>query len=259
MRLPGLLQYLIIAIATIPLAAAVFLLAALGRRRAAYAPIRGWCRVASWVSGVRYRVRGLENLPPDGRYVVISNHSSHVDGPVLILALPEPIYFVIKQELTRVPIWGWTVLRVGFIPIDRSDSQRARDQMRAAADTVRAGRVVLVFPEGTRAPHDGMLPFKKGGFHLAVDAGVPIVPVAVNRSRRLMPKGVFAPRAGEAEVVVCEPIATAGYDKDRIGELAERTRRAIAAARRADPDFAGDPDLVDPPDSPQLPRSVPAS
>lgn len=240
MRLPGLLQYLVIAVATLPVAAAVFVLAALGRMRQAYAPIRAWCRVASWVTGVRPQVHGRDKIPADGRYVVISNHSSHVDGPCLILALPDPIYFVIKRELTRVPVWGWTVLRVGFIPIDRSDSLRARHQLAAATGVVRAGRVVLVFPEGTRSHHGGMLPFKKGGFHLAVDAGVPIVPVAVNRSRPIMPKGAFAARGGEVEIVVCDPIPTAGLGKDEIDDLVARTRKAIATARRSDPTFIDD-------------------
>jgi len=240
-RLPGPLQYLVMALATIPLATLVLVLAALGRRRAAYRPIHAWCRLLLACTGVRYRVEGLERLPEDGRYLIISNHSSHLDGPTLIVALRDPIYFVIKRELARIPLWGQTIVRAGFIPVDRSDSDRARRQMAAAAVTVREGRVVLVFPEGTRCPDDGMLPFKKGGFHLAVDAGVPVVPVTVNGSRTLLPKGALIPRPGEIEIVVGEPIPTEGLSKERLSELIRQTRAAIARERRRDPSFTGAP------------------
>jgi 1-acyl-sn-glycerol-3-phosphate acyltransferase len=103
----------------------------------------------------------------------------------------------------------------------------------------RDGRHLLVFPEGSRCPDDGMLPFKKGGFHLAVAAQVPIVPVAVNGSRRLFPKGEPASPFGNVEVSVGEPIATAGLGADDVPELLERTRSAIVALRRRDPDFVG--------------------
>jgi 1-acyl-sn-glycerol-3-phosphate acyltransferase len=99
---------------------------------------------------------------------------------------------------------------------------------------------VLVFAEGTRSRKPSMLPFKKGGFHLAVDAQVPILPVAVNRSRRLLPKGAMIPRPGTIHVHVGEPIATQGLGKEHVDELLRRTRAAITEMRRLDPDFAED-------------------
>jgi len=110
--------------------------------------------------------------------------------------------------------------------------------MARAVDSIRAGKVVLVFPEGTRSPDNLMLPFKKGGFHLAIDAQVPILPVAVNRSRRLWPKGSAVMRPGTIDVQVGAPISTAGLSKDDLPRLLERTREVITEMRRSDPDFS---------------------
>jgi 1-acyl-sn-glycerol-3-phosphate acyltransferase len=223
---------------TLVLGPPVLVLSLVGLRRSAYRLMKLWCRLVYLVAGVRFRTAGLELVPASGPYLVVSNHSSHLDGPALILALPHPVFVVIKKELARVPLWGQAVVALGFIAVDRGDSARARAKLAAAIATIRAGRHLLVFPEGTRCPDDGMLPFKKGGFHLAVDAQVPIVPVAVNLSRGLMPKGVLASLPGTLEVVVGEPIPTVGLDREAIPDLLERTRAAIIALRRGDPDFA---------------------
>jgi 1-acyl-sn-glycerol-3-phosphate acyltransferase len=144
---------------------------------------------------------------------------------------------VIKKELTRIPLWGYAALKVGFISVDRSDSERARVEMARAVDCIRMGRRVLVFAEGTRSPDGHLQAFKKGGLHLAVDAQVPILPVAVNGSFRLLPKGAPAIRPGRIEVAVGRPITTAGLTKDDVPALVEQTREAILALRRRDPDF----------------------
>jgi 1-acyl-sn-glycerol-3-phosphate acyltransferase len=237
-RVPTPFQYLTGALVTLLLGPPIIALSLLGlAREAVYDMVRLWCRILHLVTRVRFRVQGLENVPAEGSYVVISNHCSHLDGPTLIRALPHPIYFVIKRELTRIPLWGQAVVKVGFIAIDRTDSDKARRQLRRAVDAVRYGRRVLVFAEGTRSRSDSMLPFKKGGFHLAVDAQVPILPVAVNGSRRLLPKGQAGARPGLIDVVVGTPIPTNGAGKDQVPELLDRTRAAITAMRRQDPAF----------------------
>lgn len=237
MHLVGLTQYFLGILATIVLAPPVMALSLIGRREQAYALVRLWCRVLHLITGVRYRIHGLDNVPAGGSYVVISNHCSHLDGPTLIRALPHPVYFVIKRELARIPLWGRAVVMLGFIPVDRADSEGARAQMAATVDVVRNGRRVLVFAEGTRSPTDSMLPFKKGGFHLAVDAGVPILPVAVNGSRRLLPKGQLGARPGTVDVVVGEPILTTDRTTEDIPDLVDTTRHAVAHLRRLDPEF----------------------
>jgi len=224
-------------LATLWFASLAILFAVLGLDRATYAQVRGWAWVLHVASGVRSRATGLDNVPATGSYVVISSHTSHLDGPAVALALPHPVYFVIKKELARIPLWGHAALKIGFIAVDRSDSEKARREMARAVDTIRAGRRVLVFAEGTRSRDGQLQAFKKGGFHLAVDAQVPILPVAVNGSHRLLPKGAPAARPGRLEVAVGPPIATAGLTKDDVEALLERTREAILALRRRDPDF----------------------
>ena len=130
---------------------------------------------------------------PAGPYLIVSNHASHLDGPALARALPDPIFFVIKKELTRIPLWGQAAVKVGFIAIDRSDTDQARLEMQQAIGDIRAGQHVLVFAEGTRSPDGHLQPFKKGGFHLAIDAQVPVLPVAINGSHA-SPRFVISPR-----------------------------------------------------------------
>jgi len=211
-RLPTLLQYLACGLATLALAPSAMALALAGLHRTTYAMVRAWAWAVLMVSGVRFRVFGLDNLPD---------------------------YFIIKQELTRVPLWGWALVRIGFIAVDRDNSERAHQQMDEAVGSVHAGRSVLVFAEGTRSTCDSLLPFKKGGFHLAVAAQAPILPVAINHSRRLMPKGAPSPRPGVVDVHIGQPVPTLGMGRDDVDLLLERTRAAITEMRRLDPDFVG--------------------
>jgi len=209
---------------------------ALGRELKAFNVVRRWCRLLHVITFTRYEVQGLENIPK-GPYLVISNHSSHLDGPGLIVVFPDPLYFVIKKGLAQIPVWGWTATRIGFISIDRTRSKAAQETLRRAVTTIREGRHILVFAEGTRSPDHRLQRFKKGGFHMAIESGVPILPVAINGSRRLMPKGAPSPKPGTVTVVVGASIPTKGLGKEDLPDLMARTRDAIVAGRRLDPDF----------------------
>ncbi len=220
----------VMVVATLVAGPAVIVLSVLGTTEAAFATTRLWCRLLLDTTGVTLRTHGLENFPDDPALVVISNHTSHYDGPALLLALPFDLHFVIKQELARIPLWGQAVVALGFIPIDRGDSEAARRRMARAVETVRRGRTVLVFAEGTRSPRGSLQRFKKGGFHLAVDARVPIVPVTINGSHAILPRGSWLPRPGTLEIHVGEPIPTAGLGKEDVDRLLEATRTGIAAS-----------------------------
>jgi 1-acyl-sn-glycerol-3-phosphate acyltransferase len=155
-------------------------------------------RLASWAralidrADVQLDVHGLENVPRDRAYVVMSNHQSHFDIPILFCVWPGRLRMVAKIELFKVPIWGRAMLAAGFVPIDRSGSQEARGQARAALDqagkALASGTNIWIAPEGTRSPDGRLGKFKKGGFRLAAETRTPIVPIALDGSMDIVPK-----------------------------------------------------------------------
>lgn len=199
--------------------------------------VRWWCRGVLSVCGATWSVTGLDKVPTDRPYVILSNHRSHVDGPTIAVALPHPFTFIIKRELAEIPIWGRAAKISGFIPVDRGRSEVARATMAAAVERIRSGTNVMLFPEGTRSETNALLPFKKGGFHLAIDAQVPVLPVALSGSRGILPKKKLAPQGGHVQVDICDPIDTAGLGPDDVPALVERTRTVIAAALKARDDL----------------------
>jgi len=207
-----------------------------GRIDAADRLIRFWSWALLRAAGIRIEAFGLEHARDVGPCVILCNHRSHLDGPVILCTLPFPVSFVIKKSLARIPLWGWAVTRAGYVAIDRGDRRDSLAGMRRAADRVRAGRRVLTFPEGTRSPADVFLPFKKGGALLAIEARVPILPVAVAGTFDLLPKGSLAPRPGTVVVGVGRPIPTEGLgygDRDRLTAQAEAAIRELHANARA--------------------------
>ncbi|HEY0170524.1 MAG TPA: lysophospholipid acyltransferase family protein [Pyrinomonadaceae bacterium] len=185
---------------------------------------RNWLRL----SGVRVRVRGLENLDPRRSYVFIANHRSFLDTAALFYHLRRRIGILAKKELLKVPIMGYGMGFVNIMAIDRTNRESALRTTKAATDRLRAGTSFGVFAEGTRARPGELLPFKKGGFYMAVEAGVPVVPVAMKFTDGLMGKGTGVARPGTMEMVVLTPIETAGTQDADVKRLTEQTRAAIA-------------------------------
>lgn len=194
--------------------------------------LKSWARLLYWLTGAELTVRGLDRMP-NGPAVIVSNHASHLDGPGLALALPRPIFFVVKKELTRIPVFGQGLLAIGSIKVDRGRSEKSRRQMAKAIKTIRHGRSVLVFAEGTRSPDGGVAEFKKGGFHLAIDAQVPVLPVSIRGSHDILPKGARRPRKlGRVEVVVGRSIPTEGLTKQDVVSLRDRAREVVLRGAR---------------------------
>jgi 1-acyl-sn-glycerol-3-phosphate acyltransferase len=186
---------------------------------------RNWLRL----SGARVRVRGLEHLDPTRSYVFIANHRSFLDTATLFYYTKRRIGLVAKKELLKVPILGYGMGFCNILAIDRSNRQRAIQTMKAATDRLRAGVSFGVFAEGTRARPGQLLPFKKGGFYMAVEAGVPIVPVAFKNTDVLMGKGEGTARPGVIEMVLLPPIETKGLKTDAdVKSLTERTHALVA-------------------------------
>lgn len=185
---------------------------------------RNWLRL----SGVKVRVRGLENLDPKQSYVFIANHRSFLDTATLFYYLGRRIGILAKKELLKVPILGYGMGFVNVMAIDRSNRESAFRTTKAATDRLRAGISFGVFAEGTRARPGELLPFKKGGFYMALEAGVPVVPVAMKYTDELMGKGTGVARPGTIEMVVLPPIPTQGLTDADVKRLANQTRSAIA-------------------------------
>ena len=183
-------------------------------------------RLALTLAGIRYRVAGLEHVPA-AAVVFCSNHESNVDPPVLFQALHPQIHVLYKAELHKFPIMG-TVFDVGgFVPIHRGDRDRAMASIGRGAESLRAGNSFLIFPEGTRSRTGYLLPFKKGGFIMAIRAQVPIVPVAVQGGRAAMRKGSAFVHPVRVSVRLGTPIPTAGLTLDDRDALIERVRRQV--------------------------------
>ena len=188
---------------------------------------RFWANSILWVSGVRVTVTGTGNLDPGRSYIYMPNHQSNADIPLLLGRLPVQFRWLAKAELFKIPVFGRAMRGVGYISIDRSNRKSAFESLERAAETIRNGTSVLIFPEGTRSRDGGILPFKKGGFVLAVDSGVPIVPVIIKGTRGIIPKGHFMIRPAPVSMEILEPVETAGYTRKTKDELLERIRAIL--------------------------------
>lgn len=188
---------------------------------------RIWARGICAVSGVRVESHGLANFPSSGPVILISNHQSNVDMLALLISIPRSFRVVAKRLLFRIPIFGWCLSLAGMIPIDRDNRTLAIRSLDKAAERVRSGHPVLLFPEGTRSRDGRLLPFKKGAFVIAVKSGVPIVPVSVSGGVRILPKGSVLVRTGRLVVRFGEPIPVSGYTLETKEHLMDRVRQAV--------------------------------
>ncbi|HEX2271287.1 MAG TPA: lysophospholipid acyltransferase family protein [Pyrinomonadaceae bacterium] len=186
---------------------------------------RQWLRF----SGVRVKVTGLEHLDPKQPYVFVSNHRSYLDTATMFIYTGRRIGLLAKKELLKVPVLGVGMGFVNVMAIDRTDRERAIRTTEAAAERIKSGVSFAVFVEGTRAKPGELLPFKKGAFYMARQAGVPVVPVAIKNSDVLMGKGTGEARSGTLEMVIMPPVNTSDRTRDEaINELISEVRQSIA-------------------------------
>jgi len=185
---------------------------------------RTWLKL----SGVKVRVTGREHLDPDQPYVFVSNHSSYLDAAPLFAFTGRRMGAIAKKELLKAPILGYSMGFVNVMAIDRSNRERAVETIKIATDRLRSGVSIMVCPEGTRAQPGEMLPFKKGAFHMAVEAGAPIVPIALKNSDVLMGKGTGEAWPGTIDMVMLPPVATSWVRTDEdLDALVQQVQNAI--------------------------------
>jgi 1-acyl-sn-glycerol-3-phosphate acyltransferase len=205
-----------------------------------YSTAMKFVRIAVRAAGIRFRVEGLENIPPQA-CVFACNHASNADPPVLVPAIPRRVSILVKRELYRVPILAAGMRRAGFVPVDRG-AKEGSVNLDTVANLLKSGLSLLVFAEGTRSPDGRLRPFKKGAALMAIHAGAPIVPVAIAGTTHIMEKGDWRLHPGEVRVRFCPAIDASQYSIDQRSELLERVEAAVAAAL--------------PPDQQPLPQSA---
>lgn len=186
-----------------------------------------WGRSILFVSRIKVCVKGLSNIDRSKSYVYMSNHQSNFDIPVLLGHLKVQFRWLAKMELFKIPIFGHAMRKAGYISIDRNNRESAFESLKVAARKIKSGVSVLIFPEGTRSRDGQIRPFKKGGFVLAIDSGVPIVPVVITGTRSIMTKGSIRIDPGKVSMIIHQPIQTSAYTRETKEALMEKVRRVI--------------------------------
>lgn len=201
----------------------------LGRRDGSELCARLWGEALLGSMGVSVRCKLDEQIDPNRTYVLVSNHQSHVDVPVIIRHWPGPVRFVAKKSLSRVPIFGQALRTTGHIFIDRGNSEAAKARLSKQVEPVRSEVSVLFFAEGTRSADDSLLPFKKGFLYLAEAAGVPVVPVAVRGTRHVLARDTAWVEPGRVGVVFGAPMPGISDPERPRGERLAEVRGAVEA------------------------------
>lgn len=187
-----------------------------------------WARLNSLLTPMFVTVIGRENIDPKQSYVVVSNHQSQYDIFVLYGWLGIDFKWVMKQELRKIPALGAACEKLGHIYIDRSRKDAAVASLKSAQKTIVDGTSVIFFPEGTRSSDGSLGTFKKGAFIMALDLGVPILPVSIVNTDKILPSRTIRLTPGRAKLVIHEPVGINGYSRDNLDPLVDRVRDIIA-------------------------------
>jgi 1-acyl-sn-glycerol-3-phosphate acyltransferase len=186
-----------------------------------------WSPVVLLISGVRLKITGRENAPGDRNCIYIANHESLFDIVVLVRAVPVALFFLAKQELSKVPFLGWYMKAVGMILVDRGNREKSKKSMQRAAALINQGRNVVSFPEGTRSKTGEVMMFKRGSFVIAKEGQIDIVPIGISGASKVLANGSFSLRPGVIRVNIGKPIAIRDFPNFSDEELAEFARGEV--------------------------------
>jgi 1-acyl-sn-glycerol-3-phosphate acyltransferase len=193
-----------------------------------------WARTILWICGIKVHVNGLEHVDPNAPRIYMTNHQSFFDIFGLLACLPVDFKFILKQELMKIPFLGPAMRKAGYIGIERDDPRKAVESMKQAADRIKNGASVLIFPEGTRSPDGRLQGFKRGGFNLAIKAGCDIVPIGIRDSFRIATKGSLKIKKGAFWLSIGRPISLSGLGKRDIPQLMEQVRSEMVKQMEAE-------------------------
>lgn len=236
------LKLFLVILVTFPVSLLIVSLALVDRRgKVAYGISRFWTWAILKIACVRLTVRGLEHLDPGRQYIFMANHQSNIDIPVLVQSLTNfQLRWVAKRELLLIPVFGWALWASRHIVVNRFSRSEAMASLRKAREKIEEGLSVVLFPEGTRSLGGQLLPFKRGGFVLAIKTQTPIVPITINGSGAILPRGDWRIRGGEIEVIVSQPVPLDQYHLGNLRGLLSRVRGIIESHFQCHLDFAGD-------------------
>jgi len=208
----------------------VFFSSIFGTAKPLFVFSRSAIRIGQWILGLRLDISGLDGLDKKKAYVFMPNHISFLDGPLMFLIIPRYMRIIFKKEILRIPIIGWAMKIAEFIPVNRKGIRDGKKSVeRATSMILEKGYDFLIFPEGTRSLDGTMKPLKRGGFFLAINSQTDIVPVSIQGTFEIMPKGQFSVRKGIIKIVFHSVISVKDCTVDNLPNLLEKVRVAIAS------------------------------
>ena len=189
---------------------------------------RAWAHMLVWFAGARVRVEGLEHMVPGASYVIVANHLSFMDIPVILAYLPVEIRFLAKRSLFKAPFIGYHLRRAGHLPVEREDVRASLKTMADAAQMIRdRGISALIFPEGGRSPQE-IREFREGAAYIAIKAGAPVVPVGLDGTRQILPMGSIHVKPGEVVLRIGQPVLTEALNIRDRHALTEQLQQRVA-------------------------------